>query len=920
MTTSTLPGSTYRLQFTPEFRFSHALAIIPYLKELGITHLYASPICRSRKGSTHGYDVCDPAMVNPELGSLDEFTTLLSAASQAGLGWLQDIVPNHMAYSHENPYLVEVLEQGERSRYSEFFDITWNHQNPSLCGKVLAPFLGKPYGQCVIDGELSIVFENGGLWVAYYDKRYPLAPETYPLVLGTELMISKSEILPDYTTLRHFSTLLGTLLNAPSETSPETITERKLVLCEFIMSDESLISYVRYAAALFSTGAPEGNNRFDALMSRQHYRLSFWKVAAEELNYRRFFTVSDLICVRVEHEWVFEITHAFILDFVNRGLITGLRIDHIDGLFNPAVYLERLYAKAPNTYISVEKILDINEKLPESWPVHGTTGYDFLNYCNYVFCDNRTEKRYSRLYERFTGMCTPVVELQREKKRLIIGKHMAGDIDSLAHLILSIASTDLMGRDITLYALRRALVEILTHFPVYRTYITENSFTDYDGWCIKTALTLSRLSLPGLAVEFDFIERFLMMKGDTILQKQFDEKWKHGVMRFQQFTGPLMAKGFEDTLFYVYNRHIALNEVGGWPTHFGIPLKEFHTFISQRSATFPHSMNATATHDTKRGEDTRARLQVLTEIPQEWDRAIKSWRSFTTANLTVDNKNSWPDRNDEYLFYQTLVGTLPMDGIINDDYISRIREYMIKAVREAKVHTAWIRPDEHYEQAIRSFVDKCLQPGSTSLFTDSLTTFSRKVTWHGVLNSLSQLVLKCTLPGIPDIYQGTEYWDFTLVDPDNRRPVDYEKRAESLPAISDHSHWTNELILDTTKQFCLRVLLQERNRHQALFTSSTSVPAGIRGTFGREIITITRVHKSEGLLVVAPRFTTHLVKPGELPTGKRVWQDTRILPPRALWHKDLYNVFTGTSMRCGSEQYVGDLLESFPLGVFITRG
>jgi len=911
-----IPTSTYRLQFTPAFRFTDAESILPYLRELGISHIYASPVTRARKGSMHGYDVCDPREVNPDLGTPDEFTALLEAAARHGIGWIQDIVPNHMAFSHENPFLLEVLEQGNHSRYGSFFDITWDHHHPSLQGKLLAPFLGKPYGQCVVDGDLRIVFENGGFWVAYYDKRYPLAPETYRMLFNLETVPANPGDLPDRASLVHFDTLLDALAAAAEQKHCSLIADRKQILFSHITANGPLAAFVTERLTHFATGTPEGNVNFDGLMSHQHFRLAFWKIAAEELNYRRFFTVSDLICVRVEYPEVFDITHGFMLNLVSRGLVTGLRIDHIDGLFNPAAYLERLRRKAPDAYITVEKILDINEKLPADWPVDGTTGYDFLNYCNYVFCDNRTELRYTRNYERFSGQTASPAALQLEKKRLIIGKHMAGDIDSLARLILAIASTDLMGRDITLYALRRAVVEILTHFPVYRTYITERSFTDYDGWCIKTALALSRRTLPALAVEFDFIERFLMMKGDTILQNNFDEAWKHGVMRFQQFTGPLMAKGFEDTFFYVYNRHIALNEVGGWPTHFGIPLRQFFAFIADRKTSHPFSMNATATHDTKRGEDTRARLQVLSEIPFEWARVVISWRKLTTVHLTAAGAYTWPDRNDEYLLYQTLAGTLPSDGSIDGEYIRRIRKYMVKAVREAKVHTAWIKPDDAYENAVIHFVEQCLQQGVTPLFTDSLKSFVKKLSWHGALNSIIQLVLKCLLPGIPDIYQGTEFRDFSLVDPDNRRSVDFSARQKSLSALPDlsASDWT--LDSEVLKQCCLGRLLHERKNTPDLFNRGTCAPLGIKGLHGRELITFSRIHRDMAIFAVLPRFTTHLVKPRQLPVGRLVWDDTRVTLPAALKSRSFVNIFTGERFDGRRELHVGDLLTTFPAGVF----
>ncbi len=922
-----VPRATYRLQFTPEFRFRDALELLPYLQRLGISHIYASPVTRARTGSTHGYDVCDPKTVNPELGTLDEFEELLKEVTDRKMGWLQDIVPNHMAYSHENPYLVDVLEHGMASRYADFFDITWDHQHESLRGRLLAPFLGKPYGQCVIDGELKIAFENGGLWVTYFDQRYPLSPESYWDVFGADIEKLQTVIDPE---TDDYMSLFGALHALKNLSGVRSRRERaaqssmaKSVVRRLYEEHLSVRRHVEERVQEFSTGSVSANARFDALMSKQNFRLAFWKVAAEELNYRRFFTVSDLICIRVEYERVFEETHSFILGYVERGLINGLRVDHIDGLFDPAGYLNRLRRRAPQAYIVVEKILAKCESLPSDWPIQGTTGYDFLNHLSYSLCDRETEKRFDTLYAKFIGERVDPVELQIDKKRLIIGKHMAGDIDNLARLVMRIAGVDLMGRDITLYGLRRALVEVLTHFPVYRTYITTDTFTDDDARDIAVALKLSRETMAGLAVEFDFIERFLMVKGDVVHEADFDEAWRSAVMRFQQFTGPLMAKGFEDTLFYVYDRNIALNEVGGWPDHFGITLRDFNRFVSTRNLTHPVSMNATATHDTKRGEDTRARLLALSEMPTEWGERLASWTKLNTFYVQECEGEAYPDRNDQYLFYQTLVGTFPFDGMIDEGYVGRLENYMVKAVREAKVHTAWIKPDEDYERAISGFVRKCLDESRNAAFIRELRAFARDISWFGMLNSISQLVLKLTLPGVPDFYQGTEFWDFSLVDPDNRRPVDFRKRSAILEEVGKPGVEPGEFLVSPEdgrlKMHVVRKCLDLREEDAGLFRGSDFAATAVRGEHTRNVIGFSRTGSGESLLVVVPRLTASLVQPGEFPTGDDVWGDTRIEPGRSILETTMVNIFTEKKVEISENVKLCALLSSFPVAVLVGK-
>lgn len=917
MKTTIVPDATYRIQFTPQFGFRDAIEIVTYLRKLGISHIYASPVARSRRGSTHGYDVCDHNEINPELGTIEEFEELLNFVKKQNMGWIQDIVPNHMAYSHQNPYLVDVLEYGISSKYADFFDVTWNHQYESMRNRLLAPFLGKPYGQCIADGDLKLVYEFKRLWVAYYDQRYPLSPFSYRTVLGDS---------PEGTDSSYPGSWNGNLVNAlnglnSGVSPPATAVHARMrdTIYELYTKDSEIQAIIDKRIDTFQTGNAYGNSCFDKLMQQQNFRLAYWKIATEELNYRRFFTVSDLICIKPENEQTFELTHSLILEFVNKNLINGLRIDHIDGLFNPSAYLEQLRSRAPDCFIVVEKILDKNEMLPSHWPVQGTTGYDFLNHLGYLYCDTRSEKKFTSFYEKVTHTRHDVQDLLQQKKRLIIGKHMAGDIDNLANLILRISDIDLMGRDITLYALRRALVEVLVHFPVYRTYITPATFNNHDATYITKALSCARETMPEQESVFMFIERFLMMQGGSDLEKRFDDEWKKAVMRFQQFTGPLMAKGFEDTVFYIFNRHIALNEVGGWPLHFGITATDFHLFISKRRSLHPFAMNATATHDTKRGEDTRARLQVLSEIPAEWAKQVTLWRKYNTPHIIKHNGKPQPDSNDEYLLYQTLTGTLPVNADVDNVYKNRVKEYMLKAIREAKVHTAWIKPDEVYEKNVIGFVDAVLDNEKSPLFLDSLRIFCKKITWHGILNSLSQVILKVTLPGLPDFYQGTEFWDFSLVDPDNRRPVDYKKRIACLEngkttglesLLTDYYNEGNKALLT-------KLCLDCRNQYSDLFRYGSYQPLTAKGVYKSKIIGFVRSFKGQTIITVIARFTTDVSKAGQLPTGRLIWQDTRICFPNMFKGSIIRNIFTSKEFVASDSTMVGDIFETYPFAVLI---
>jgi (1->4)-alpha-D-glucan 1-alpha-D-glucosylmutase len=927
--------ATYRIQFTPSFGFREAREIVQYLSRLGISTLYASPIFKATKGSTHGYDVVDPNELNQQLGSVQDFLDLLKDLKGYGMGWIQDIVPNHMAYASENNMLMDILERGERSRYFNFFDIDWHHPYESLKEGLLAPFLGKTYAKSLEEGEITLEYGSNGLTINYYDLKFPLKIETYINVLTyrlTALQESLGEEHPDYIKF------LGVLYVLRNLSSPEVrpddnnaqISFLKRKLWELYSTSENIKNFLDENIGIFNRGGRDSNgiNLLHNLLSKQYFRLSFWKVAAEEINYRRFFNINQLITLRVEDEEVFNQTHFLIFNLVEEGKITGLRIDHIDGLYDPTVYLNRIRAKDKELYMVVEKILDFDEALPPFWPVQGTTGYDFLNYVNGLFCNGNNVKIFDKIYKKFTDLTIPYNELVAEKKRLIIGKHMAGDIDNLAHILKAISSRDIQGRDITLYGLKRALVEVMALFPVYRTYISSEIMRESDKIYVSMAIEGARNTNPGLLNELDFVERFLLRRFEGDMYAEEKNKYTDFVMRFQQFTGPLMAKGFEDTTLYVFNRLVSLNEVGGNPDRFGITIREFNDFNKTRAELWPNSMNATSTHDTKRGEDVRARINVLSEMPKEWERFVKACSRINRVKKTIINGRLLPDKNDEYFLYQTLIGTYPFDESDFPVFVKRIKDYVIKAIREAKVHTAWLKPDTTYEDSFLSFIDGILDSSSENKFIDIFLPFQKKVAHYGVFNSLSQTLLKITSPGIPDFYRGTELWDLNLVDPDNRGPVDFTERYRYLNEIvvkekGDNIKLLEELNSKTEdgriKLFLIYRSLKVRNDRKDFFQDSDYIPLVVRGKFKDHVVSFARKKGKIWSITVVPRLLVSLVNEDEFPVGERVWQDTHILLPKEspdAWKDAL----TDKLIKSASILGVGNILEHFPVSLLLGEG
>ncbi|MGB3191189.1 MAG: malto-oligosyltrehalose synthase [Limnoraphis sp.] len=926
-----IPVATYRIQFTPTFGFESALKIVSYLHELGISDLYASPIFEAREGSTHGYDVVDSNQLNPQLGTPETFDQLIEELQDRGMGWVQDIVPNHMAYDSQNKLLMDILEYGPDSEYFEFFEIDWQHPYKDIRGRVLTPLLGDFYGNCLENGELKLSYDEEGLSINYYNLKVPLNIESYAQFISHELGELSKKLGSRNPDVVKLLGVLYMLKNIPAETSNQQRRDQALfvkgLLWELYRDNPEITVFIDQNVEYFNgkVGDPESFNLLDNLLLNQFYRLSFWKVGAEELNYRRFFTINELICVRVEDAKVFQKTHDMIEKRVESGQFTGLRIDHIDGLYNPVQYLRWLRDKVGDIYITVEKILELDEKLPSKWLVQGTSGYEYLNYVNGLFCDTSKESRFSQIYRDVTGSTTPYNQLIVDNKRLIADKNLAGDADNLAHLLKRISGEYRYGRDFTLLGLKTAIMEVLVRFPVYRTYITEEGVSDEDRKYVKKAIQEAKGKIPELLNELNLIEKFLLLDYDDFLSEDNKQLWLRFVMKFQQFSSPLTAKGIEDTLFYVYFRFLSLNEVGGSPQHFGIKPETFHQFNQQRLQNWPHAMSASSTHDTKRSEDMRARLNVISEIPDEWETQVRNWMELNRSKKTESDGMLIPDNNDEYFLYQTIIGAFPWYEEEYPQFVERVKEYVVKAVREAKVHTAWLRPDTVYEEGFISFVEQVLDPSDENSFLFEFRAFQEKIAFYGIFNSLSQTLLKMATPGIPDFYQGTELWDLSLVDPDNRRPVDFEQRLSFLQEIKRRCKTGMMSLLEDLiatcedgrlKLFCIARILEVRQQFVELFQYGNYVPLKVMGKHQDRIIAFARIYEQETAIIVIPRFLTGVVQAGVFPTGEDVWGDTTIEIPNGSesdWHEKI----TDFQIPAANMIRVGTILQHFPLGLLV---
>ena len=887
------PISTYRIQFNKDFTFRHLQEIIPYLQGLGVSTLYASPIFEAVPGSMHGYDVSNPHVINPEIGTEDEFRKTIQKLQEAGINWLQDIVPNHMAFHYSNVWLMDVLEKGQRSLYATFFDITWTTE--LFQGKLMVPFLEDTIEKCIADNKIKIAYESQRLWFAYADHRYPLHPRSYERILN--------ELADQHQQIRMLVTQINDLHAIEDPTTYNLRWHECILQFDAIHQSNAWLPIETIIDRI--NNSPETLNE---IAGEQHYRLCRWDETDSKINYRRFFTVNGLICLNMHDADVFAHYHTKIASLLKEGLIQGLRIDHIDGLQDPQEYLIRLRALAgPDTYIVIEKILEPGEQLPDYWPIQGTTGYDFLADVNNLFTREDEQRTFTKFYDTLTDSKRTVKSRITDKKRAILLTYMKGELENLARLFLNqnLATTDELSR-ITTTELKEALAEFLIQCPVYRYYGNSFPFDGNERGAIDSLLRRCADAKPHLTEVFNMLGR-VFLKNNT---EEYESRAILFYQRCMQFTGPLMAKGVEDTLMYTFNRFIGHNEVGDSPEFFGLSTSDFHAKMIARQRTSPMAMNTTSTHDTKRGEDVRTRLNILPELAQEWIDHVNQWRNLN-AEFKQDGS---PDANDEYFIYQTLLGTYT--GRDDADYVPRLEEYFTKALREAKQHSDWSAPNEHYEEATKNFIRKLL---ASRTFLKSFEAFAYRVRDYGIVNSLAQLVLKFTCPGIPDVYQGTTLWDLTLVDPDNRRMIDFNQRWELLQNITQTSINPLPELWESRhdariKLWMTHKLLTLRSTHADVFLKGEYIPLSISGKYKEHIIAFARQWRHSSIVVILPLYTAKLSAIQNKTSDKLNWGDTRVHIQGNIglnWKCML----TGNTGKIGDEIFVRDLFGSAPFAL-----
>ena len=957
MKARSIPLSTYRLQFNRSFTFSQAAELVPYLAELGISHCYASPYLRARPGSMHGYDIIDHHHLNPEIGTPEDYERFVAALHEHGMGQILDVVPNHMGIlSADNAWWLEVLENGEASTYAEFFDIDWYPLKDELQGKVLVPVLGDQYGTVLDHGELKLTFdaEKGEFSIFYFQHRFPVNPREYPRILGYEPEALQQQLGADNENLLELQSLISAFNHLPGreEAAPEKRAERlrdkeihKRRLAALSARSPEVKNFIEHNVRKMN-GTPGEVGSFDALhelIKTQAYRLAYWRVAADDINYRRFFDVNDLAGLRQENEAVFVQTHEFVLQLLREGKIDGLRVDHPDGLYHPKQYFEHLQGGGElnatekhghkSFYLVAEKILTGDEQLPEDWPIHGTTGYNFSNLVNGLFVDPASERKLDRIYRAFIGRHANFKELVYECKKLVMDQLLNSELNVLASHLSRIALADRHTCDFTLKSLRDALTEIVACFPVYRTYVTEEAVSERDRAYIKEALDCAKdRSTTAESSVYDFIGRVLLTSQAEGHPQFYQRSVIHFAMKFQQYTSALMAKGVEDTSFYRYNRLISLNDVGGDPLRFGTTPEQFHREMAQRSHSWPNEMVATSTHDSKRTEDVRARINVLSETPLEWHRRVRSWREMNRVKKTLLDGAEGPTPNDEYLLYQTLVGAWPIGDLAEhppESFFVRIRDYMLKAIREAKAKTSWANQNKDYEGAVTTFVNGVL--GSRN-FRNDFVPFQRRISHLGMLNSISQTLIKLTVPGVPDTYQGNELWASNLVDPDNRRAVDYEVRRRLLKDFSElHDKscdqlatFARELADDMSdgriKLYLIWKVLNLRKQLPELFQRGEYIPLETAGERAKHLFAFARRHEAKALVVAVPRLCAQLLgSEARMPCDEETWQDTRIEIPGQ--GTRLRNLMTGELLAPAEHgaYFAKQLFNNFPVALFVSE-
>ena len=982
-----------------------------YLHELGISDAYASPILAARPGSNHGYDVCDPTRLNPDLGGDQDFDAFAAALRQRGMGLVLDAVPNHMGIGHpSNLWWYDVLENGPSSIHAAWFDIAWHPVNPNLDNKVLLPILEDQYGTVLEAGKIRLTYETGAFAFYYYDKRLPVEPGTYPVLLRRVLERLIEAGGKDNESVRELQSILTALgyLPARTELDPDKVIERnrekeviKGRIAALVADSKDVGRAIEEVVRRFNgrAGDTASFDLLDELLDAQSFRPAYWRVATEEINYRRFFDVNELAAICVERPEVFRATHQLYFRLLAEGKATGLRIDHPDGLWDPAAYFRQLQEEyvlarlatawgrkdrsrvgrrncaatsarcspATRTACRTGRCTPwLRRSSPRArncrctWTVDGTTGYDFLNLVNGLFVDAANEQTFERIYASFSGATLDFHQLVNFTKKTIMQIAMASEINALSHQLDRISERNRRYRDFTLNSLTFVLREFIACLPVYRTYVTDpQNVAVRDRSFIETAVEEAKQLNPRTAESiFDFVRDTILLRKIQDFREEDRPKLVEWAMRFQQVTGPVMAKGVEDTALYVYNRLASLNEVGGAPNHFGVSLEKFHRVNGERLQTWPHALLATSTHDTKRSEDVRARLNVLSEMPDEWQEALGRWRKLNAPKRTAVDGVLAPDGNDEYVLYQALLGLWPCEPLTEEAYTTfreRLAAYMHKATKEAKVHTSWINANEEYDDAVRNFVFGILpavgrgsadgtagngQTGAfrlpSSAFLQDLLGLQRRVAWYGSFNSLAQVLLKCTCPGVPDFYQGTELWDLSLVDPDNRRPVDYGRRRELLSTLKEWVQRLGEDLTPLTKELLANLsdgrlklyltwrALSFRQQQGPLFAEGTYQPLAAVGTKKEHVCAFARRAADTEAVVVAPRLLVGLTSRREqAPMGLAVWQDTWLVLPETSPGQRYRHLFTGEVFAVGDRDGqaglpLAQVLGNFPVAL-LTR-
>lgn len=933
-----IPRATARLQLHKDFTLDDAVNVVDYYAALGISHLYASPILTARPGSTHGYDIVDPTRINPELGGEPALRRLVEKLRAAGMGLIIDIVPNHMGVGGaDNPWWLHVLEWGSHSRYARWFDIDWNSPDTTLHGKILMPFLGDQYAQTLRSGDLRLQFDeaSGNLYFAYFTHRFPLAPWTYDRVLrhgGSALRAAASDF-PE--------------IDPQQDDACDRHAERAKLLQAIATTDEGREG-IEQALASVAPDTPGGLGRLHRLLERQNYKLTWWRNAAEEINWRRFFEVSDLAGVRVELDDVFDATHVLIFRLYAEGLIDGVRVDHVDGLADPTAYCQKLRARlqelsaqrpasTPDThpYIIVEKILTRGEVLRNDWAIDGTTGYEFMDQVGALLHQPDGLAALNKLWIEVASDNDTFATHVTNARRQLLRENFVGEFAALTRAVHAVARTELETRDISQAAITRVLTELLVSFPVYRTYWSEDGRSEEDHAVVEKTVNEARNNLApqDLPLLETLITLFDTSNIDPDASADAPTLRRLAVRRYEQLTPPLAAKSVEDTAFYRYGRLLSRNEVGSDPDYFSSSIADFHAFNASRAATFPNTMLATATHDHKRGEDIRARLSVLSETADEWAKSVHRWVRLHTeyrTNLQTEEDAPVivaPALDDEIILYQMILGSWPFELDINDEdqvneYVERLAAWQEKAAREAKRLSSWALPNSDYEQACRQFLSALFDREKNQIFLQEMAAWVERITAASIANSLTQTLLRLSSPGVPDLYQGTEFWDFSLVDPDNRRPVNFTARAallaqkdEITERIANGMNWHHRQL----KQSLIHKVLTFRAQYPQIFSEGSYIPLQVEGPLADHVIAFMRSYQDRHIVIAALRMSVNIINEDLSLKMSNGLNETKVLLPAALSRAQV-NLVTGKVIDMDAEHIgVFDLLGDYPVALICAQ-